>query len=113
MLTCRGALGLRQLNGWKYLFRGKSMRYMTRRTMAGRKKSAARATFGGTRGWIAAGTLGAHAGLGGTEPGVGAEGQTDPPGGGGGVARADLPRGGSAPAPRERSGPAPPRRARP
>jgi len=42
------------------------MRHMTRRTMTGRKKSAARAMFGGTRGWIAAGTLAAYAVMGGT-----------------------------------------------
>src|SRR5882757_4259277 len=46
------------------------MRHMTRRTMAGKKKSAARpmfpGTFPGTRGWIAAGTLAAYAVMGGT-----------------------------------------------
>jgi catecholate siderophore receptor len=42
------------------------MKQMTQRTMAN-KKSASRAMFGGTRGWIAAGTLAAYAAMGGAK----------------------------------------------
>src|SRR5260370_41250672 len=62
------------------LVQGKSMRQMTRRTMAGRKKSAGRAMFGGTRGWIAAGTLAAYAAMGGTKSTLAEKEKTDPAG---------------------------------
>ena len=65
------------------------MRHMTRRTMAGRKKTAARATFGGTRGWIAAGTLAAYAVMGGTKPALAEKEKSDPAGAG--AAQATLP----------------------
>src|SRR5205823_9389525 len=63
-------------------FRGKSMRQMTRRTIAGRKKSAGRAMFGGTRGWIAAGTLAAYSVMGGTKSVLAEKEKTDPAGSG-------------------------------
>jgi catecholate siderophore receptor len=51
-----------------------------RRTMAGKKKSAARARFGGTRGWIAAGTLAAYAVMGGTKSALAEQEKSDPAG---------------------------------
>src|SRR5260370_2140829 len=62
------------------LVQGKSMRQMTRRTMAGRKKSAGRAMFGGTRGWIAAGTLAAYGVMAGTKSAQAEKEKGDPPG---------------------------------
>ena len=56
------------------------MRHMTRRTMAGKKKSAARALLGATRGWIAAGTLAAYAVMGGTKSALAEKEKTDPAG---------------------------------
>ena len=56
------------------------MRQMTRRTIAGRKKSAGRAMFGGTRGWIAAGTLAAYAVMGGTKSALAEKEKSDPAG---------------------------------
>jgi catecholate siderophore receptor len=58
-------------------FRGKSMKPMTRRTM-GKKKSASRGMFGGTRGWIAAGTLVAYSVMGGTKSALAAKRKTEP-----------------------------------
>src|SRR6266851_2397584 len=54
------------------------MRHMTRRTMAGKKKSAARALLGATRGWIAAGTLAAYAVMGGTKSALAEKKKTNP-----------------------------------
>jgi catecholate siderophore receptor len=53
------------------------MKPMTRRTMVG-KKSASRGMFGGTRGWIAAGTLAAYSVMGGTKSALAAKEKTDP-----------------------------------
>jgi catecholate siderophore receptor len=58
------------------------MRHMTRRTMAGKKKSAARPMFRGTRGWIAAGTLAAYAVMGGTRSALAEKEKNDAPGSG-------------------------------
>src|SRR3981189_1860337 len=62
------------------VFRGKSMRQMTRRTMAGRKKSAGRGVFGGTRGWVAAGTLAAYSVMSGTKFALAEKEKGDPAG---------------------------------
>jgi catecholate siderophore receptor len=56
------------------------MRQRTRRTMAARKKGEGRAMFGGTRGWIAAGTLAAYAVMGGTKPALAEREKSDPAG---------------------------------
>jgi catecholate siderophore receptor len=58
------------------------MRHMTRRTMAGKKKSAARPMFRGTRGWIAAGTLAAYAVMGGTRSALAEKEKNDAAGSG-------------------------------
>jgi catecholate siderophore receptor len=65
------------------------MRQMTRKRMAGRKKCAGRAMFGGTRGWIAAGTLAAYAVMGGTRSSLAEKERSDPAGSG--AAEATLP----------------------
>jgi catecholate siderophore receptor len=59
-----------------------------RRTKAS-KESAGRGRFGGTRGWIAAGTLAAYAAMGGTKSALAKGTKTDPPGSG--SAEATLP----------------------
>src|SRR5437879_4965504 len=61
-------------------FRGRRMKQVTRRTMAGKKGTASRSIFGGTRGWIAAGTLAAYSVIGGTKSGLAekAKAKTDP-----------------------------------
>jgi catecholate siderophore receptor len=56
------------------------MRQTTRRTKAGRRKNPCRATFGGTRGWIAAGTLAAYAVMGGTKSALAEKEKSDPAG---------------------------------
>ena len=63
------------------------MKQMTQRTR--RKKSAGRTMFGGTRGWIAAGTLAAYAVMGGTKSALASKEKTDPAGSG--TAEATLP----------------------
>jgi catecholate siderophore receptor len=65
------------------------MKRMTRRTMACKKKNTGRAMFGGTRGWIAAGTLVAYAVMGGTRSALAKGTKTDPAGSG--SAEATLP----------------------
>ena len=60
-----------------------------RRTAVGKKKSAGRAMFGGTRGWIAAGTLAAYAVMGGTKSALAKGAKSDPAGPG--TAEATLP----------------------
>src|SRR5258707_15115232 len=56
------------------------MRHVTRRKMTIKKKSAGRATFGGTRGWIAAGTLAAYSVMGGMKSALAEKEKTDPAG---------------------------------
>src|SRR5258707_6546819 len=56
------------------------MRQMTRRTMAGKQKSERRAMFGGTRGWLAGGTVAAYAVRGGTMFAVAEKEKSDPAG---------------------------------
>ena len=56
------------------------MRPMTRKRMPGRKKSAGRAMFWGTRGWIAAGTLAAYAVIGGPRSSLAEKEKSDPAG---------------------------------
>jgi catecholate siderophore receptor len=56
------------------------MRQMTRKRMAGGKKSAGRAMFWGTRGWIAAGTLAAYAVIGGPRSSLAEKEKRDPAG---------------------------------
>ena len=56
------------------------MRHMTRRKMTVKKKIAGRATLGGTRGWIAAGTLAAYSVMGGTRSALAEKEKTDPAG---------------------------------
>ena len=51
-----------------------------RRTLVGKKKSAGRGMFGGTRGWIAAGTLAAYAVMGGTKSALAKGAKGDPSG---------------------------------
>src|SRR5580704_2387310 len=65
------------------------MRPMTRKRMPGRKKSAGRAMFWGTRGWIAAGTLAAYAVIGGPRSSLAEKEKSDPAGST--VAEATLP----------------------
>ena len=50
--------------------------------MAGKKRSAGRGIFGGTRGWIAAGTLAAYSVMGGTKSVLAEKEKTDPAGSG-------------------------------
>jgi catecholate siderophore receptor len=66
------------------------MKQTTRRTMIGKKKSAERAMFGGTRGWIAAGTLAAYAVMGSTKSALAAKEKTDPAGSSGSEATLPL-----------------------
>ena len=54
------------------------MNQKTRRTMTVKKKRAGRATFRGTRGWIAAGTLAAYAVMGGTKSALAEKEKADP-----------------------------------
>lgn len=54
------------------------MTQVTRKTMAGKRKNAA--TFAGTRGWIAAGTLAAYSIMGGTKSALAVKEKTDPAG---------------------------------
>ena len=54
------------------------MKQVTRRTMAGKKGTASRSIFGGTRGWIAAGTLAAYSVIGGTKSALAEKAKTDP-----------------------------------
>src|SRR3979490_1961607 len=68
------------LRSTELVFRGKSKRQMTGRTMAGRKKSAGRAMFGGTCGWIAAGTLAAYSVMSGTKFALAEKEKGDPAG---------------------------------
>ena len=56
------------------------MTQQMRRTMVGKKKSAGRAMFGGTRGWIAAGTLAAYAVTGATKSALAKGAKSDPAG---------------------------------
>ena len=56
------------------------MAQKTQRTMIGKKKSAARTMFRGTRGWIAAGTLAAYSVSGGTKAALAEKEKTDPAG---------------------------------
>src|ERR1700730_12880266 len=56
------------------------MRPMTRKRMPGRKKSEGRAMFWGKRGWIAAGTLAADAGMGGRRSSLQEKEKSDPAG---------------------------------
>jgi catecholate siderophore receptor len=56
------------------------MKHMTRRTIAGKKKSAGRAMFRGARGWIATGTLAAYAVMGGTRSALAEKERNDPAG---------------------------------
>src|SRR5437868_10630505 len=67
-------LGPMELN----YFRGRRMKQVTRRTMAGKKGTASRSIFGGTRGWIAAGTLAAYSVIGGTKSALAEKAKTDP-----------------------------------
>jgi catecholate siderophore receptor len=61
-------------------FSRKEMKQMTRSTKADKKKSMDGAMFGGTRGWIAAGTLVAYAAMGGTKSALAAKGKGEPAG---------------------------------
>ena len=63
------------------------MKPMTRRTKG--SKTAGRGMFGGTRGWIAAGTLAAYSVMGGTKSALAAKGKSEPSGAG--SAEATLP----------------------
>jgi catecholate siderophore receptor len=63
------------------------MKQSTRKTTAGKKKS--RAGIGGSRGWIAAGTLAAYAAMGGTKAAIASIEKTDPAASG--AAEATLP----------------------
>jgi catecholate siderophore receptor len=54
------------------------MKQVTRRKMAGKKGTASRAIFGGTRAWIAAGTLAAYSVTGGTKSALAEKEKTDP-----------------------------------
>jgi catecholate siderophore receptor len=65
------------------------MRQMTRKRIAGSKKSPGRAMFWGTRGWIAAGTLAAYAVIGGTRSSLAEKEKSDPAGSS--AAQATLP----------------------
>ena len=65
------------------------MTQQRRRTLVGKKKSAGRSMFGGTRGWIAAGTLAAYAVMGGTKSALAKGAKSDPAGPG--TAEATLP----------------------
>jgi len=65
------------------------MTQQRRRTLVGKKKRAGRSMFGGTRGWIAAGTLAAYAVMGGTKSALAKGAKSDPAGPG--TAEATLP----------------------
>ena len=65
------------------------MKRMTRSKRAGGNKNRSQATFGGTRGWIAAGTLAAYSVMGGAKAALAAKGKTEPAGSG--PAEAKLP----------------------
>src|SRR5580704_4664889 len=65
------------------------MKHMTRRTIAGKKKSAGRAMFRRARGWIATGTLAAYAVMGGTRSALAEKERNDPAGSS--MAEATLP----------------------
>src|SRR5437899_10052583 len=54
------------------------MKHVRRKKMAGKKRSAGRSIFGGTRGWIAAGTLAAYSVIGGTKSALAEKAKTDP-----------------------------------
>jgi catecholate siderophore receptor len=66
------------------------MKQTVRRTMVGKQKSAERAMFRGTRGWIAAGTLAAYAVMGGTKSALAAKEKAEPAGSSGSEATLPL-----------------------
>jgi catecholate siderophore receptor len=65
------------------------MKQMTRLKKAAKRKNESWVMFGGSRGWIAAGTLAAYSVMAGTKPALAAKGKTEPAGSG--SAEATLP----------------------